>query len=135
MICATCTSNSPGCTCSTSSTSGSTCPSDGSGYSYSESVSTSTGLRSIKISGCPNHAFINYNPNTAVKGSLTMEVPLLPGYISASVYAGTSLIKSGGMAHRTRSIFLWIKLVFLCCVNVLFLSRSSRDHDRRSFDI
>ena len=88
-----CTGPGPGCSCTNSANTGSNCPRDGSGYSYKETLSATT--RSITISGCPNHAFYDNTPNTAVKGSFTMIVPLLPSYISSSETDGSSLTAAG----------------------------------------
>ena len=99
-----CTSAGPGCSCTsttvTSSSSCTPCSRTGSDYSYSETLSpltngrvTNATVRTITISGCPNHAFTDYTPNTACKGTLTMTVPALPGFVTST---SNSLSSTGG---------------------------------------
>ncbi len=86
----TCVSSGPGCSCQNGSTTGSICARDGSGYAYKEVLTGTT--RSITISGCPNHANVDYTPNNATRGTFTMQVPLYPGFIGVDETKGTSLV-------------------------------------------
>ena len=97
-----CNTNGVGCTCTTSTvTTCTACSRTGSDYSYLETLSplsatgqvTNATVRTITINGCPNHAFTDYTPNTACKGTLTMTVPALPRYMSSTT---TSLASTGG---------------------------------------
>ena len=96
----TCTSNGVGCTCKNGTTNGSTCARAGSDYDYREVLTSTT--RSITISGCPNHANVDYTPNSVTKGSLTIVVPLLPGFIDVTEANGTSLV---AQANRIGILF------------------------------
>ena len=97
-----CTGPGVGCSCITTPvTTCTACSRTGSDYSYSETLSplsatgqvTNATVRTIKINGCPNHAFTDYTPNTACKGTLTMTVPALPRYMSSTT---NSLASTGG---------------------------------------
>lgn len=98
-----CTTQGAGCSCSIGTvTSCTQCSRTGSDYSYTETLSSSTIIesttRTIVISGCPNHPFTDYTPNTACKGSLTMTVPALPKYISSTSSSDYTSLKNAGGA-------------------------------------
>jgi hypothetical protein len=89
-----CTQPGPGCSCFNGAVSGSDCPRDGSGYSYQETLSGN--VRSFTVSGCPNHAQVDYTPNKAVKGTFQMNVPRYPMLAGSTVATRTSLVSTGG---------------------------------------
>ena len=107
-----CTSSGVGCTCTTTTvTTCTACSRTGSDYSYSETLSplsatgqvTNATVRTITISGCLNHAFTDYTPNTACKGTLKMTVPALPRYMAATT---NSLAGTGGKNIMPTSFLL-----------------------------
>ena len=60
------------------------CSTDGSDYTYTETVSGST--RTVAFNVCPNHYYDdgNLNPNYAVSGDVTYNMPASPQYASAA---------------------------------------------------